>query len=452
MSACIRMHGALAAALLLALGATSPEPRAEPAAADPSAIASQFGHAAEVQRGRRGAAREVRADLEAYLERADLRTGPQTIGDSRVNVMLETVRVTREPGERGFHTARNTAYQRAYLTAIGKFISQRAQTIESQIGSVIADNSDNLQLLKELCTPSREQVVGEKLAQLAEAMVDKALEQVEASPSPRAEAPRFDCPAQQNLFRSHTSRRAAEALSGLRVVYSSEVDGQLGIVLVHSTRFAEAARKLLNDQGTRWPAGDPLGELRAQLGGTLDSETLRGTFGTRIVTASNGEPIIVAFGQAGPDVSESDSDRTYDRKFETARRIAYNEAAAELARFARSMAVFSSDSRQIDESGTYVDLASGAYDEPEMVAQTLLERVDNQARLSVQGVTEVHAWEIEEDAGQQPLVGVVLAWSPSLRSTHGRDAAPPGKAQPSEAAPRKPGQHRAKGAELKEDW
>lgn len=420
---------------------------------DPSALDVQVEAAKSVHGGRRAAAREVQAHLQDYLERVGLRVGPQVSGDSRVNVMLEVARTTRNPGEPGFHTARNTAYQRAYLAAIGKFLSQRSQEIGNQLGSVFASNSDNLRLLREICTPSQAEVVDAKLVQLAEAMVDQALRALDAAPSAPAQAPSYACPAEENLFRSRTSRRAAEALSGLRVVFSSEVDGQIGIVLVHSSRFERTARMLLHGQGTRRPAADPLSELREKLGGNLDPEVLRGTFGTRIVTTAGGEPVVVAFGQSGPDIGPADSDRTLDRKFETARRVAYNEAAAELARFARAMAVFSSESSQIDESGRYVDLESGAYEEPELVAQTLLERVETNSRLDVQGVAEVHAWEIEEDSNGQALVGVVLAWSPSLQSTYGRDAvdpalAPAGRQQDSST----PARHRARGAEMKEDW
>ncbi|MCC6507146.1 MAG: hypothetical protein IT475_17085 [Aquimonas sp.] len=419
---------------------------------DPSAISVQLETAAEVHKGRRAGASEVRADLDDYLARHGLMEGPQIRGDSRVTVMIEIVRTTRLPGERAFHTARSTAYQRAYLSALGKFISQRAQVIENQLGSVIADNSDNLQLLNEICAPSRADAVTAKLEQLAEALVDNALQELDAAPSPSAAAPRIDCPAAQNLFRSRTSRRAAEALSGLRVVFSSEVGGQVGIVLVHSSNFEKAARTLLHDQGTRWPAGDPLGELRTQLKDVLDNEVLRGTFGTRLLTASNGEPVIVAFGQSGPDLVASDSDLVYDRKFETARRIAYNEAAAELARFARAMAVLTSEDSQVDEWERKVDLQSGEYSEPEVVAETLLETVETRSSLSVQGIAEVHSWEIESDANGQALVGVVLAWSPSLRSTFGRDASPPAANAPGRAGTKQAAEHRARGAEVKEDW
>jgi hypothetical protein len=420
---------------------------------DPSAITSQLTTAQAVSLSRRGAAREVRQLLDDYLQHAGLAVGPQVLGDSRINVMLEVARASKRPGEYGFHTARSTAYQKAYLTALGKFISQREQEIGNQIGNVFVDNSDNLELLRRMCAPTRDRVIEAKLVQLAEAVVDKALQQLDAAPSGAAPAPDFGCVAAANIFRSRTTRRAQESLSGLRVVFSSEVDGQVGIVLVHSSKFQSSARLLLNGQGANRPAGDPLAELRTQLNSTLDDETLRGTFGTRIVTASNGEPVIVAFGQAGPDIKPSDLDQVLDRKFDTARRIAYNQAAAELARFARVMAAFSSESEQIDETGRNVDIATGAYEEPELVAQTLIEKVDTSSKLKVQGVAEVHAWEIEEDANGQAIVGVVLAWSPSLQSTFGRDAVDPAarEVRTTRSSP-KPAQHRAQGAEMKEDW
>lgn len=418
-------------------------------------INAQFDSAQAVISGGRAAAREVRQQLDDYLQRTGLNEGPQVKGGSRVNVMIEVAATTRQPGERGFQNSRRTAYQRAYLTAIGKFLSQRSQDIQNQMGSVFRDNSDNLRLLQEACTPSREQVVAEKLAVLAEAVVDQALAKLEAvAPSP-AQPPQFSCPAQEELFRTSTSRRAAESLSGLRLVFSTEVNNQVGIVLVHSTKFEQTARRLLTGEGTRAPTGDPLGELRSRLEQDLDQETLKGTFGTRIMTASNGESIVVTFGQSGPDIGPADSDRVIDRKFDSARRLAYNEAAAELARFARTMAVFASQSTSIDESGKYVDLKSGAYEETALVAEQLLETVETQSRLSVQGVAQVRTWEIEDDHGGQPLVGVVLAWSPSLQSTFGRDAPPPaGPAAGARTGERAdpPEEHRAQGAEMQEDW
>lgn len=426
---------------------------------DPAQVASidtQFDSAKSVIGSGRASAREVRTQLDDYLKRHGLNEGPQIKGGSRVNVLIEVAATTRQPGERGFQNSRRTAYQRAYLTALGKFLSQRAQDIQNQMGSVFRDNSDNMRLLQEACAPTRDQVIAEKLNVLAEAVVDQALAKLDApTGQPSAQPPQFTCPAQEELFRSTTSRRAAEALSGLRVVFSSEVNGQVGIVLVHTTKFEQSARQLLAGDGTRRPLGDPLGELRAKLETDLDLETLRGTFGTRILTASNGEPVIVTFGQSGPDVGPADSDRVIDRKFDSARRLAYNEAAAELARFARTMAVFASESTTIDESGKYVDLKSGAYEEPALVAEQLLETVETHSNLTVQGVAQVRAWEIDGDANGQPLVGVVLAWSPSLQSTYGRDAPQPATAVDAARANGEqgpPAQHRAEGAEMKEDW
>lgn len=421
-------------------------------AADLTSMEEQLETANAVVVGGRASAREVRELLDDYLLRQSLSEGPQFIGGSRVNVLVQVAATTRQPGERGFQNSRRTAYQRAYLTALGRFISQRAQEIQNQMGSVFRDNSDNMRLLQDACAPSRDQVIVEKLNVLAEAVVDQALEKLDAAAGQtRAEPPQFTCPAQEELFRSFTSRRAAEAISGLRVVFSSEVNGQVGIVLVHSTTFQDAARRLLSGEGSRAPHGDPLAELKAKLTSTLDAHTLRGTFGTRIVTAADGEQIIVSYGQSGPNIGPADSDRVISRKYDSARRLAYNEAAAELARFARTMAVFASESTSIDESGKYVDIKSGAYEESALVAEQLLETVETRSTLTVQGVAQVHSWEFEEDANDQALVGVVLAWSPSLQSTFGRDAPPPvAAAKPKTTG--KPEQHRAEGVEMKEDW
>lgn len=438
-----------ASTLATAVSESGPE-----AAYDPTSISTQLDSANAVIAGGRASAREVRELLDSYLSRQGLSEGPQIKGGSRVNVLVEVKATTRKPGERGFQNSRRTAYQRAYLTALGKFLSQRAQDIQNQMGSVFRDNSDNMRLLQEACAPSRDQVIAEKLNVLAEAVVDQALAKLDAaSGQAPAEPPQFTCPAQEELFRSFTSRRAAEELSGMRVVFSTEVNGQVGVVLVHSSKFEDTARRLLNAQGTRAPLGDPLGELRDKLNSELDPQTLRGTFGTRILTASNGESIIVSFGQSGPDIGPADSDRVIDRKFDSARRLAYNEAAAELARFARTMAVFTSKTTTIDESGKYVDLKSGAYEESALVAEQLLETVETNSRLTVQGVAQVHSWEFDEDANEQALVGVVLAWSPSLQSTFGRDAPSPAAASAKPVrSTGKAEQHRAQGAEMKEDW
>ncbi len=439
-----------ALALALALGSASVLAN-QPDSITALTSAGQLETAHDIRQSSRQQARAVRDDIDAYLDRAGLQAGTQLIGDSRVTVLLEVTRATRNPGERGFHTARRTAYQRAYLKALGDFLSQRAQTIENQLGSVFRDNSDNINVLREICTPNRAEAVSAKMFQLAEAMVDKALRELDAQVDRPAAAADFSCPAEQQLFRSVTKRRAAEALSGLRVVYSAEVDAQVGVVLVHSSRFEQAARQLLHAQGARYASSeDPLQELRDLLKSTLNTDTLSGTFGTRIMTAANGESVIVAFGMADPDLAPADTDRTIDRKFDRARRIAYNEAAAELARFARVNAVFSSESTSIDESARWVDLESGAVDESETIAERLLETVDTSSKLNVQGVTVVHQWESEEEADKQPLVGVVVAWSPTLQSTFGRDAAR--RTAPEKPAASAAGQHRARGAEMKEDW
>ena len=423
-------------------------------AADPTDIETHATAVAAVMASGRAARREVMQDLDAYLAELGMREGPQIRNGSRLTVLKEVTDTTVRPGQRGFNTARRTAYQRAYLTAIGKFISQREQVIENNLSNVIRENSENLRVLQELCSPTQGEILTQKTVALANAILDQALVRLDASPVDVPQgAPNYSCPAAERLFRSVTRRRAAESISGLRVLFTSELNGYVGVVLAHSNRYEEASTLLATGQGARNPDADPLGELRATLGTTLNDQALQYAFGTRILSAANGEPVIVAFGQASPDIGPADSDRTIDRKFENAARIAYNEAAAELARFARVNAFFSSENEAIDESGKFVDLTTGAADEPVVVAERLFEEASTRSRLRVQGIAEVHKWEVDDDGNGAGLVGVVLAWSPSLQSTFGRDAAPARAAPAREAAG---GQgnavHRGQGPRFREDW
>jgi hypothetical protein len=426
----------------------------EQKAADPTDIETHAMVAASVMASGRAARRQVMQDLDAYLAEIGLREGPQIRNGSRVTVLKEIMATTVRPGDRGFHTARRTAYQQAYLSAIGKFISQRGQVIENSLSNVIRDNPENLRVLQELCRPSQGEILTLKTLALANAIIDQALVRLDASPVDVSQGgPNYSCPAAERLFRSVTSRRAAESIVGLRVLFTSELNGYVGVVLAHSDRYEEAAAMLASGRGTRAPEADPLGELRATLGTTLDSQALQYTFGTRILGAANGEPVIVAFAQASPDIGPADSQRTIDRKFENARRAAHNEAAAELARFARVNAFFASENETFDESGKYVDLDTGAADEPALVAERLFEETSTRSRLQVQGLAEVHSWELDEDVNGVSLVGVVLAWSPSLQSTFGRDAAPPQTAPAREAASGQgSGVHRGQSPRFLEDW
>lgn len=421
---------------------------------DPTDVSIHAAAAVAVMASGRAARRQVMDDLDAYLAETGLQEGPQIRNGSRVTVLKEVVDVSIRPGQRGFHTARRAAYQRAYLTAIGKFISQREQVIENSLSNVIRDNSENLRLLQELCSPSQGEVLTQKTIALANAIIDQALVRLDASPGDvDGRAADYSCPAAERLFRSRSSRRAAESIAGLRVLFTSEMNGYVGVVLAHSSRYEEAAALLATGQGARNPDADPLSELRASLGTTLTEQTLQYTFGTRILRSGNGEAVIVAFGQASPDIGPADSDRTIDRKFENAARIAYNEAAAELARFARVTAFLATENETIDETGKYVDITTGAADEPVMVAERLFEEASTQSRLRVQGIATVHQWEVHSDDSGAGLVGVVLAWSPSLQSTFGRDAAPV-RSPPVREAPSGQGSavHRGQSPRFVEDW
>lgn len=422
--------------------------------ADPTDMETSATVTAAVMSSGRAARREVMQDLDAYLTENNWREGPQIWNGRRLTVLKEIMATTVRPAERGFHLARRTAYQRAYLSAIGKFISQREQVIENSVSNILRENPENLRVLQELCAPSQGEILTQKTVALANAIIDQALVRLDVSPVDVPQGgPNYSCPAAERLFRSVTPRRAAESILGMRVLFTSELNGYVGVVLAHSDRYEEAAILLATGRGTRTPEADPLGELRETLGRTLDAQALQYAFGTRILVAANGEPVIVAFGQASPDIGPADSQRTIDRKFESSRRIAYNEAAAELARFARVNAFFASENETFDESGKYVDLNTGAADEPALVAERLFEETSTRSRLQVQGLAEVHSWELDEDENGASLVGVVLAWSPSLQSTFGRDAVSPLTVPAREAASEQGSAiHRGQSPRFREDW
>ena len=431
------LAGSASAACLLVLSLAAAEPtdrKAAPAAdarSDKEVTQPQnlFPRAEEVSGTRLVQKREE------YLKERKWELGYSRANPNSAYIEWGEAGIQAKPDDVKFGQSRILAYETALMDAKGNFVrfQQRVTTTET-LRRLFQDSGDitEEEAAKEV---SRLKVIWEKILALAEAKLDKKLEEAGVDP---AQFKGKSLESKRKLLQDSVSRtikvRALASVAGVRVLATFEDLNTVGVLIVYSDNQREMAKSILTGRtvarsNPTQQREDILKQIEAACpNGVKD---LADILGVRVMTDEHGDRVLVSFGQWSPAVTQADSRFRRDTTVKAGRAQALNLADGALTDFINSSLVLESDSSiwQNAELNRILTPKSSEEVESLTVGETLRSVLRQHGKATLQGVTTLKEWTGNHPESGHLLVGHVLMWSPSSRDAaiHGLNVHTAGK-------------------------
>ena len=353
-------------------------------------------------------ARRLDGDWKDFLSAAELRIGHNE-GDLFVSSGTETVGFPVEHPD--FIEARGLAYEIAYMRAKAEMVrflgttGSREQVVERLESASLARGqpTDPVEPLRQRARMER------KLGDLAEAKLDRALEEFD----PNYDPSRYETRAQKEEafrlgFSSKLRTTAASFVAGavpLQVLEGLSADGnsyRVLVGLVWTPKLSRLARAV--GESARPMSADEAGDrIEDSLPATVDAVVA--SWGIHHLVNEDGEQVLVSFGQAAP------------RTASPTRRERANESALELAAMRAEGAIRAYvgetlDSRRTgDTSLALVEYASAA--EGAEIDRAFRERIRAATEeVDLRGLSTVGEWIVEHPINGQSVAVAAVSWSP----------------------------------------
>ena len=362
----------------------------------------------------------VRAMAQQFInDRGLLQGGMGNPGGAVVEVGIATVNM---PLNADWSAARINAFDNAIINAqqsilFSTVVDSLQETVRTQYDDIAALGPD------EGREPPRDrfEMIMRKVEALGEKTLDAALMKFGMTEAELAdltiEKKRV---IHQNQLVNTTMQKTRGVLSGTRVVQSFEAnvgnDFAAGVVVISKPSYRDVADLIVHGGQLAEPAegGKPLAEW---IGGATEEE-LMDTYGVRVYPDENGQPIVVAFAQAGVPDRPGSASRMTQRVRQGAYRIAEQKAVGMITQYANTTANAerSSTTGGELEDAELTDLGTGVTRDVEGVERQIaksLEEFRSQSSAKIYGTSVVRRWRYVHPTAKKEVVGVMVAWSPA---------------------------------------
>lgn len=311
--------------------------------------------------------------------------------------------------------ARISAFQQAIANATGEFALSRGRAVTQERFVQITRDPEALNRLREPTNAQFLRAIQDRLRSLATAELDRALTELGVDTRGLAQ---LDHTQRAQLALDSISREltrsAVETFQGIRLLSTFEESGAVGVLIIYSEGTRRLAENIVRGNLVAIGRGSPSDALD-QLNGSLSAEDLLLMHGVRLLRDGNGNPVIVAFGQAAPAITRNDSRQRINMAMSAAERNASMRADGALAEFLNVFA-------QIDET-TVDGIAQSITGEVrgdrsvEIDSVNFVERMNSELRqlseFDLSGIVRVRTWRANHPDTGHPYVGVVHLWSPT---------------------------------------
>lgn len=400
---------------------------------------------------------QVDEALRAYMRRmgAPEDGGVANKGGVSVQFSRGTASAVVPPGSAGFSDARNLAFERAFQTALGEMAQSRGRRITTQVMSQLMQDTTNATDFVEACKPDAAEAMVMKMKQLALAVVDASLRKLDVPADDiQTQHPSFRCENPQFLDAINASTRttALASLRGVRIVKSVAVGQEVGVVVAVSPNFVAGAEAMARGEVARKPLATAVEEINTELQ-SLEPVQLIGEYGTRAAKLSNGEMAVFAFGQAGANLTANEVGAIRSGKQRAAQSAAMRAAESQLAQYSKVTTYFVASDKRAASAAQKSITTDGVPTEEQtaQVGRQLMEEIKSSAELRLEGAQVVKRWRVKDPDSGDMVVGIVLAWSPSLAANMHSASKPTGaNAQPSRE--QTGSARKLESADRKEDW
>ncbi len=405
-----RINMLVPAALIMAAGLAGAEESADEAAGNPAHI---FPTADDIDGT---AVEEART---SYLQERNWSLGFHDNNPSGGYIGWGVATIATEPEDRNYGAARITAIDAAIAEALGDFALSRGtnaslvrvrETIHDTNALNDLDPSDNQSVMN---------AIADRFRDLTAAQLDSALQDLGVDPDKHREL-EFVQKVQLAMDSVQTEmvRSARESFQGIRLLKTFEDRGSVGALVIYSPELRSMARRILSGDMAAIGRGNSSDALD-QLNGDLQAEELVFMHGTRLLRDSDGNPVIVAFGQASPPVTRADSRQAINMAVTAAQRRANMRADGAMAEFLNSYVVV--DEQEM--TGVAMEVigerrSDGS--EREVETSTFIRDINSVIRqrsdIDLSGITTARTWRANHPDTGHLHVGAVKLWSPTTQA------------------------------------
>ncbi len=359
------------------------------------------------------------AERDAWLAEQGLKLGP----DNRDGlwILWAQASIGAPTTSDGWAKARLAAFAEARIKAETNYIRETAVRIEVEtLRDYFAD--DSLRDPRNLELKGHDERIRAKVAQVGEALLDKALQDLEAKPTPGASLEDKRTLLKKTLRRV-SFKQAAGQVGGMRIMTTMEGTSEnggtsVGVILAWSRDNQRLAAAIASGRGMSDPKGAAAQKTLAERIPN-DSEALYDRLGVRVLVDEKGDRVLVGYGQAAPLATSNMSEERMERVLEAARELAYDDALANMADFLNATLVYQSQSERSSEIEDYTAkfVQDGVSYEEEGVVRnfvdTLHEQAKRRALATARGSNRFLEWQGNHPDHGHPLVGCVVVWSPT---------------------------------------
>ena len=362
---------------------------------------------------------EIKGARDRYLNERGWVLGFHDANPSQGYIGWGSATIAVDPNDRNYGNARISAVDAAIAEALGQFaLSNGTRASLDRIREILQDPN----ALEELAQPNQQQfltAVSDRLRDLTAAQLDNALQELGINPGKHQEL-EFVQKVQLAMDSVQTElvRSAREYFQGIRLLYTFEEEGAIGALVIYSPRLRSMAQQILSGNLQAVGRGNSSDALD-QLNGSLNSEQLMFMHGTRLLRDADGNPVLIAFGQASPPVTRGDSRQAINMAVNAAQRRANMRADGALAEFLDAYVEVDDE----DLNGVAVETIGELHSdgrqrtsEGATFYQAMSSAIRQRSQIELSGITTVRTWRANHPDTGHLHVGAVKMWSPTTQA------------------------------------
>lgn len=322
--------------------------------------------------------------------------------------------IQTDPADPAYGRARNAAYSMASTNAMAEFA--RTMSVDIGVETVNQSFSDESGAgrIEARTTDSLLKALDDRMSTLSVAALDRALEELGADPG---QLPDYSLEEKHLLAENLLSRtivtETAARIRGVRTLATFEDEGNVGVLIIHHARLERLADRILSGAAASPKGGDASG-IRAKVDALSDTDLVFQQ-GVRILTDSEGMPVVLSFGQSSPAVTNADSDRRIRLAISRSRQVAEAQADGAIAEFLNSTVFAASEVNTLASEYQYVERAGRSLvrDEGAEFFEDINNMIRQTARAEISGVTTIRRWQENHPDTGHLYVGLVRMWTPA---------------------------------------
>lgn len=325
--------------------------------------------------------------------------------------------ISVSPTDIAFADARIAAFESALLAAKGEFVKSKRRQIASESMQRFFQDERDFDPEQVVANDSYYNRMKGKLSTLAESQIDKLLEDAGEDPSKFGFAEKKL--RAEDSFQKTISVNALSSVAGVRTLASFEDQKSVGVIIVYSQKLEDQAKAISRGKGVsknQRIAGKPtvLQQLESTIG---NNQNYMFQHGVRILTDEFGNPALVAFGQSGVRVTNTDSKFKIDMAVKAAKSASQGFASAQFSEFVNATVALEDKTQLLSSTQINEVYKDGILTEEEQtnVGKLINNYVKQNSRTTITGMTTIKTWTANHPDTGHLVVGEVLMWSPFTR-------------------------------------